>query len=106
MILSTHIVEDIESTCKEVAVLKKGNIRQFHSMEELSNIAAGRVWLWRIPLTNHEIIEKTKGIISAKIRENCMELKLISKEKPSQDAIAVSNPTIEDGYFVWNQTND
>ena len=44
VILSTHIVEDIGQTCRDMAVLSKGQILFRGSPLELTRAAEGRVW--------------------------------------------------------------
>src|SRR5512146_2708509 len=44
VILSTHIVEDIGQTCRDVAVLSRGQVLFRGSPSELMRAAAGHVW--------------------------------------------------------------
>ncbi len=55
IILSTHIVGDISSTCENVALLNKGNLVFNGSPEELVREAEGHVWL--IQATEKEYLE-------------------------------------------------
>lgn len=55
IILSTHIVGDISSTCENVALLNRGNLVFNGSPEELIKEAEGRVWL--IQATEKEYLE-------------------------------------------------
>lgn len=47
VLLSTHIVEDVSQTCRELAVLVAGRIAFTGSAEQLVRNAAGRVWAVR-----------------------------------------------------------
>jgi ABC-2 type transport system ATP-binding protein len=55
IILSTHIVGDISSTCENVALLNRGQLAFVGSPEELIKEAEGRVWL--IHATEKEYLE-------------------------------------------------
>ena len=44
IILSTHIVGDISSTCTQMALLRSGNLLYTGSPEALINMAKGKVW--------------------------------------------------------------
>src|SRR5688572_29246871 len=44
VLLSTHIVDDIAQTCREVAVLAKGRLIFRGTVDELTHHARGRVW--------------------------------------------------------------
>lgn len=45
VLLSTHIVEDIASTCRRLAIMNKGRIVFQGSTEELASEARGKVWM-------------------------------------------------------------
>jgi ABC-2 type transport system ATP-binding protein len=47
VLLSTHIVEDVEATCPRLAVIGRGRLLYDGSPTELLRRAAGR--LWRVP---------------------------------------------------------
>jgi ABC-type multidrug transport system ATPase subunit len=55
IILSTHIVGDISSTCENVALLNRGKVVFTGSPEELISEANGKVW--RIQATEKEYLE-------------------------------------------------
>ena len=44
IILSTHIVGDISSTCKKLALLNRGELKFEGSPDEMINLARGKVW--------------------------------------------------------------
>ena len=49
VIFSTHIIEDISSSCKQVAVLNKGKLRYFGEPIDMTKEAEGHVWQFNIP---------------------------------------------------------
>lgn len=58
IILSTHIVGDISSTCKCMALMNKGEVSFFGSPEEMLHEAEGKVW--RIQVSSDELHEVDK----------------------------------------------
>ena len=44
VVLSTHIITDIESLCDKILILSNGVITQFNSCDELANVANGKVF--------------------------------------------------------------
>ncbi|MGM0464527.1 MAG: efflux RND transporter permease subunit, partial [Bacteroidota bacterium] len=49
VIFSTHIIEDISSSCNKVAVLDKGYLKYFGHPNEMTREAEGRVWQFNVP---------------------------------------------------------
>ncbi len=100
VILSTHIVEDIQATCDGVAVLNEGIITKFNSLQCLSDIAKGKVWKLEIELDHYNYIENKYKVISTNNNGDSIEVRLLSDTAPTDDAILVE-PTTEEGYMVW-----
>lgn len=109
VILSTHIVEDIEATCQSLAVIKKGVTVQFSSQLELSSIASGKVWEWKLRNEEYNNLDKDTGkniyVVSSKIYKNNVVARIISSVKPGPGA-KETTPTIEEGYLVWNMQQE
>lgn len=96
VILSTHIVEDIEQTCKKLAIFDEGKIVFYGDKEELIKEAVGKVKL--IDVKFEEFLEaKLKyNVLSIKEKENGYRFKIIS-----DDDIGINiNPNLEDSYLV------
>ena len=101
VLLSTHIVSDIEFIAKEILILKAG--RLLHKRRPTGTLLeeiAGRVWL--VPVNEEEISRfqaecKVGNIIRT---ENGAELRIISEAKPSQAAVA-AKPNLEDLYLYF-----
>ena len=94
VILSTHIVTDIESLCDKILVLSNGRITQFDSCKELANIAKGKVFAVK---NSDDITYDFYSLGSISINENNYE-KIICKNRI--DALELE-PTVEDGYICF-----
>jgi len=94
VVLSTHIITDIESLCDKILVLKNGKITQFESCEALAMVADGRVYA----------VNNTDGIEYAFHSMGTIEIggkeyeKIICKD--NINALQIK-PTVEDGYICF-----
>jgi ABC-2 type transport system ATP-binding protein len=95
VLLSTHIVDDIAQTCREVAVLGKGRLIFRGTVEELIHHAKGRVWS---VVTDGP--PPTEGrVVSALPHEDGMRYRIVAPTAPSGQARQEA-PTLEDGYLA------
>lgn len=94
VILSTHIVTDIESLCDKILVLSNGRITKFDSCKELANIAKGKVFAVE---NTDDITCDFHALGSVSINEKNYE-KIICKNRI--DALELE-PTVEDGYICF-----
>jgi len=99
IILSTHIISDIESSCEKVAVLNNGKVLFQGTTGALAEIAINFVWELSVPYTEYDDIEKKHAIISSRREKESIVFRLIANGSPDMRAIAV-HPTIEDGYMA------
>ncbi|GAC42327.1 ATPase component [Paenibacillus popilliae ATCC 14706] len=102
VILSTHIVEDIAATCSSLAVIKNGHATSFPSLQALASQAKGKVWKWKVRSEQYNQLHMKGEVISTEVTTDAVELRVLSTERPDEAAVEV-NPTIEEGYLVWNQ---
>lgn len=103
IIISTHIVEDIEYTCDNICILKKGQVLAEGSREEIVKVANNKIW--EIDLekdTDKDKIEYLKSktsIISIKnIAENKNTFRFFSNKKIELGEREVI-PNLEDSYL-------
>ncbi|GLY98873.1 ABC transporter ATP-binding protein [Actinoplanes sp. NBRC 103695] len=95
VLLSTHIVDDIGQTCREVAVLAKGRLIFRGTVEELTRHAQGRVW--SVVTDGPAPTEGT--VVSALPQDDGMRYRIVSPAAPSPEARPVE-PGLEDGYLA------
>lgn len=94
VIVSTHIVEDIEAICDKIIVMHKGNVLGVFRVEEIKNKAEKKVY--EIATDQINEVDGTYKII----REYEKEGKIISRVLTSkQQNILSVRPTLEDGYL-------
>jgi ABC-type multidrug transport system ATPase subunit len=64
IILSTHIVGDISSTCNCMALMNKGELAYFGPPQEMLREATGKVWRMKVKGTDLNIIDKKYPVIT------------------------------------------
>jgi ABC-type multidrug transport system ATPase subunit len=100
IILSTHIVGDISSTCHNMAMLNKGEVAFKGSPEGMINRVRGHVW--QVMADNEEFndLKSKYSVVSTIPADGKWELQLISNEKPHPAAVH-ANPNLEHAYVYF-----
>jgi len=98
VILSTHIVEDIGQTCRDLAVLDRGRVRFRGSPGELTEAAQGHVW----NVTSARLEEPKAGVtvVSMLHLTDGVQYRLVGEGQDGAPGATAARPSLEDGY-VW-----
>lgn len=80
IILSTHIVGDISSTCKNVALLNKGGLKFQGAPEDLIDMARNHVWQVNVTDMEFQSLKERYPIISTIPSEKGWEVQLVADE--------------------------
>jgi multidrug efflux pump subunit AcrB/ABC-type multidrug transport system ATPase subunit len=99
VIFSTHIIEDISSSCNQVAVLNKGFLRYLGKPIDMTNEAEGHVWQFNILSSQFNDFVKDHLVVHHMSEGQNVRIRCISDEKPWESAINVT-PNLEDAY-LW-----
>lgn len=99
VIFSTHIIEDISSSCNQVAVLNKGKLRYFGKPIEMTAEAAGHVWQFSIPAVKFNDFVKDHLVVHHMSEGADIRVRAISEFSPVEGAVSVT-PNLEDAY-LW-----
>lgn len=100
IILSTHIVSDIEYVADEVLLLKKGELIQKATPSALLGQLENQVWRLRIQEEELEKYSTNYAVSNVHQLGNDIELRIISEEKPNESAVNVE-PRMEDIYVYY-----
>jgi len=98
VIFSTHIIEDISSSCNQVAVVIHGQVKYNGSISKMVHLAENLVWQYEMPVSEFESLPDKKMIIYHMMVGENVRVRIISKEKPGEGAIPVI-PLLEDAYL-------
>lgn len=99
VLLSTHIVSDVEAAAGRIAVLDEGRLRADGPPEELLAAVEGRVWKMVVPGDRLGDLRSRYSVASAAHRSDGTHVRLVAAERPAPDA-EPANPTLEDAY-LW-----
>jgi len=97
VILSTHIVSDIEATATDVALISRGTLVAHAFPEELLGRVEGKVWEWVLP-SSQLTAAKQRFLISSTVRRSDGVHARVLGDAPSSTARPVL-PVLEDAYL-------
>ncbi len=104
VILSTHIVSDVEATATRIALVNKGQLLCESAPEDLLKELEGKVWEWNVHSDDLPAL-KQQHIVSGTIRKSDgVQVRVVSASQPQASAGSVS-PNLEDAYlfFIGNK---
>ena len=98
VILSSHIVSDIESAATSIAVIEKGSLRFQGVPEDLLRTVEGKVWEMVVPSTELAAV-KQRFVVSATVRtSHGLRVRVVADNQPYEGARPLT-PTLEDAYL-------
>ena len=103
IILSTHIVGDISSTCNNLALLNSGKIAFNDTPEELINTAKGKVWTLKATHSELDQLKEDHTVISTVPSREGYELRVVADNIKNGNAV-LAEPNLEDAYVYFMQT--
>jgi len=98
VIFSTHIIEDISSSCNTAAVLDHGRVKFSGEPENMAKLAEKFVWQFVLPAREFNNIKKKDQVVRHMRDGENIKVRMISKEKPRENAVNVK-PLLEDAYL-------
>ena len=98
IIISTHIVSDIEYISDQVLIMKKGRFLLQGTAEELVAEVNGMIWSCRVPAGDWLSFENRHTIVNSRNLGNAVEARVISPFAPCADC-GQTEPTLEDLYL-------
>jgi ABC-2 type transport system ATP-binding protein len=100
IILSTHIVGDISSTCQSMALLNRGELVFSGSPESLVNKAENHVFKINLTPAEYEEVKERYNVISTIPVESGWEVQIVSDDPPGYNSVSII-PNIEDAYVYY-----
>ena len=105
VILSTHIVSDIEAIADEVLLMKKGKFILQGTVPELTEKANGKVWELTVPAKEARKWQAKTTVANLRHEGKEVVLRIISDKKPSEEAVSCE-ATLEDLYLYYFPTEE
>ncbi|MDO4446099.1 MAG: ABC transporter ATP-binding protein [Bacillota bacterium] len=102
VILSTHIVGDIEATCENIAVLNQGELLFQGTVTDLLEHAEGKIFTATVSRMELPMLKKQYEVTSMLIQGNEAQVRFVAEEKPFASA-NLCEPNVEDAYMFLMQ---
>jgi len=99
VILSTHIVSDVEAVATRIAIMDRGRLLAIADPEELLRHVEGRVWEWVIPSADLPAARERWRVSSTTRRADGVHARVVSALPPGAGAVPVA-PSLEDAYLA------
>jgi ABC-2 type transport system ATP-binding protein len=97
VILSTHIVSDVEATATDIALISQGRLVAHAAPEDLLRAVEGKVWEWVVPSSELNAARQQFLISNTTRRSDGVHVRLLAAQPPpGTSAVA---PTLEDAYL-------
>ena len=100
VLLSTHIVSDIEYIADSVFLMKKGEITKTGTVEELTSCLPAGVWECTVNGKEAEFFVENYKISNIRRSEGKTKIRVLSEEKPREDAALVT-ANLEDVFLYY-----
>ena len=100
VILSTHIVTDVEYIADEILVIKGGTLLKKGAESTIIQEISGKVWECRVTRQEAERLENRFIVCNSKTENGEAVLRIVSDNKPCDTAVSVS-PCLEDLYLYY-----
>lgn len=100
IILSTHIVGDISSTCNQMALLNQGNIGFTGSPSDFLNLSQGKVWSTQVGFDQMQEFNQKYPVITTIPGANGYEVELIALDNKDFDGVLIE-PNLEHAYVYF-----
>ncbi|REB06632.1 ABC transporter ATP-binding protein [Sporosarcina sp. BI001-red] len=105
IILSTHIVSDIEYVADEVLLLKEGQLIEKASPRELLAKLDRQVWTVQVQHDELSTYTTSYPISNLQLQEEYVDIRIVSQAKP-HDAAQPTKPRMEDLYVYYFGSGD
>ena len=98
VLLSTHIVSDVESTASRIALIAQGQLQAAATPEAMLQRLEGSVWEWTVPAARVAHLPAHLLVSGMLRRGDAVQLRIVSATVPAADARPVA-PSLEDAYL-------
>jgi ABC-2 type transport system ATP-binding protein len=97
VILSTHIVSDVEATATDIALISQGKLVAHSAPEDLLHAVEGRVWEWVVSSAELNAVRQQYLISNMTRRSDGVHVRLLASQPPAGTGPVA--PTLEDAYL-------
>ena len=99
VIISTHIVSDVESIASEIAIMRSGKLVAFATPEAIIAAARGQIWAAQLALVDYESLAGSVQILHAQRQNDVMNVRIAHPTSPCAGAQSVE-PNLEEALMT------
>ncbi len=99
VILSTHIVSDVEAVATDIAILSHGRLLSHASPEALLASINGKVWEVLLPSADLPALQQRNLVSSVAHRSDGVHARVVADSAPLPNALPL-DPSLEDAYLA------
>ena len=103
VILSTHIVSDIESIANQVMLIKDHHLYKLDTVSNICNGLDGNIYEVEVPDAEYETFENEHQILAARQENGKMLVRFYEKEDSAVKNATLCNANLEDVFLVTYQ---
>jgi ABC-type multidrug transport system ATPase subunit len=99
VLLSTHIVADVEAVATRLVILREGHVLADTTPEELLARTVGKVWTVELDQPSAARLQASYQVSAMLNRPSGVQLRIVSEVQPHPSAVLVE-PSLEDAYLL------
>jgi ABC-2 type transport system ATP-binding protein len=99
VLLSTHIVADVEAVASRLVILREGRLLADTTPDALLAGAVGKVWAVTVDMATADRLQDAYRVSALIARPGGMQLRIVSANRP-HEAAEVVEPSLEDAYLL------
>ncbi len=99
VIMSTHIVSDVESIASQLAIMKNGQLVAFETPDAILQAARGQVWQASVDATEFETLRAQVHVLHAQRQGERMHVRIAHPQSPCMDA-SHAEPSLEEALMA------
>lgn len=103
VILSTHIVSDIESIANQVILIKDQHLYKLDTVPNICNSLEGNIYEVEIPDAEYDAFENTHQVLAARQENGKMVVRFYEKDDTTVKDATLCNANLEDVFLVTYQ---
>lgn len=100
ILLSTHIVSDIEYIADSILIMKNGELALTGDSDTICSNIDGLVWSGTVSQSDADKLMEKFVVSSLRHTNNTIEMRIVSEKKPFENAVQV-DPNLEDLYLYY-----
>ena len=100
ILLSTHIVSDVEYIADRILLMRGGRLLASGGIGEMLGQVRGKVWEFHVKPEEAERFQAYFSVSSLRNTERGVRLRIVSDERPAEDAVP-ADPDLEEVYLYY-----